>query len=388
MTEEEFLRGVSWLDDLKLRASYGLTGNERIGNFRYLASWGATTAYNGVPAVAPATLGNPNLGWEQTSEFNVGSDIAFIAGRIQFTFDYYYNITNNLLLDEALPFTTGFGSVLGNLGEVTNEGMEFSLSTVNIDKVVNWSSQFNISFNRNLVQKLATDEPQYRGYQTFTNNTHIIAPGKPLGTFWGLKYLGVDPGIGDAIYHDKNNDGKLTADDGTFIGDAEPDFFGGFTNTVSYKGFDFSLFFQFSYGNQMINFGNTTLLNSGEDIENNQSRVALKRWQKEGDMASIPKHELGNTINNRFSSRFVEDASYLRLKNLSIGYSLKPEILSKLRLNQLRVYASGTNIWTLTNYSGADPEVNSLDGSTTAQGLDLYTFPQVRTILIGLNLGF
>jgi TonB-linked SusC/RagA family outer membrane protein len=388
MTEEEFLRGISWLDDLKLRASYGLTGNERIGNFRYLASWGATTAYNGVPAVAPATLGNPNLGWEQTSEFNVGSDIAFIAGRIQFTFDYYYNITNNLLLDEALPFTTGFGSVLGNLGEVTNEGMEFSLSTVNIDKVVNWSSQFNISFNKNLVQKLATDEPQYRGYQTFTNNTHIIAPGKPLGTFWGLKYLGVDPGIGDAIYHDKNNDGKLTADDGTFIGDAEPDFFGGFTNNVSYKGFDFSLFFQFSYGNQMINFGNTTLLNSGEDIENNQSRVALKRWQKEGDLVSVPKYELGNTINNRFSSRFVEDASYLRLKNLSIGYSLKPEILSKLRLNQLRVYASGTNIWTLTNYSGADPEVNSLDGSTTAQGLDLYTFPQVRTILIGLNLGF
>ncbi|MCK5701156.1 MAG: TonB-dependent receptor, partial [Cyclobacteriaceae bacterium] len=141
-------------------------------------------------------------------------------------------------------------------------------------------------------------------------------------------------------------------------------------------------------GNQMINFGNTTLLNSGEDIENNQSRVALKRWQKEGDIASVPKYEFGNTFNNRFSSRFVEDASYLRLKNLTIGYSLNPETLAKLRLNRLRIYASGTNIWTLTNYSGADPEVNSLDGSTTAQGLDLYTFPQVRTILIGLNLGF
>ena len=387
-SEEDFLTGFSWLDDLKLRASYGLTGNERIGNFQYLASWGATTAYNGIPAVGPASLGNPNLGWEQTTEFNVGTDLAFFAGRIQLIVDYYYNVTNDLLLSEALPFTTGFGSVLGNLGEVSNEGLELTITTVNLDGAVHWTSQFNISSNRNIVQSLATDEPVFRGYQTFTNNTHIVAPGKPLGTFWGLKYLGVDPGTGDAIYHDKNNDGKLTADDGTFIGDAEPDFFGGFTNTVSYKGFDLSLFFQYSYGNQMINFGNTTLLNSGEDIENNQSRVALKRWQKEGDIASVPKYEFGNTFNNRFSSRFVEDASYLRLKNLTIGYSLNPETLAKLRLNRLRIYASGTNIWTLTNYSGADPEVNSLDGSTTAQGLDLYTFPQVRTILIGLNLGF
>lgn len=388
VSEEEFLKGISWLDDFKVRVSYGLTGNERIGNFQYLASWGATTAYNGIPAVGPATLGNPNLRWEQTTEFNVGTDLAFFSGRIQFIVDYYYNVTNDLLLSEALPFTTGFGSLLGNLGEVSNEGLEFTFTTVNIDKEVHWTTQFNISSNRNIVQNLATDEPVFRGYQTFTNNTHIVSPGKPLGTFWGLKYLGVDPGIGDAIYHDKNNDGKLTADDGTFIGDAEPDFFGGFTNSVSYKGFDLSLFFQYSYGNQMINFGNTTLLNSGEDIENNQSRKALERWQKEGDIASIPKYEFGNTFNNRFSSRFVEDASYLRLKNLSIGYSLNQEILAKLRLNKLRIYASGTNIWTLTNYSGADPEVNSLDGSTTAQGLDLYTFPQVRTILLGLNLGF
>ncbi len=388
VSEEEFLSSSSWLDDLKVRASYGLTGNERIGNFQYLASWGATTAYNGIPAIGPATLGNPNLGWEQTTEFDVGVDLALYAGRIQLVFDYYYNVTNDLLLSEALPFTTGFGSLLGNLGEVSNEGMELTIMTVNIDKEVKWTTQFNISRNKNIVQKLATDEPQFSGYNTFTNSTHIVATGKPLGTFWGLKFLGVDPGTGDAIYFDKNNDGKLTADDGTFIGDAQPDFFGGFTNSVSYKGFDFSLFFQYSYGNQMINFGNTTLINSGEEINNNQSREALKRWQKEGDITSVPKYEFGNTVNNRFSSRFVEDASYLRLKNVTLGYSLNREILNKLKLNKLRVYASGTNIWTLTNYSGADPEVNSLDGSTTAQGLDLYTFPQVQTILFGLNLSF
>lgn len=388
VSEEELFKGWSWLDDFKLRASYGYTGNERIGNFQYLATWGATTAYNGIPAVGPVTLGNPNLGWEQTAELDIGTDIALYSGRIQLIFDYYYNVTNDLLLSEALPFTTGFGSILGNLGEVINEGMEFTISTVNLDSELRWSTQFNISTNRNIVQKLATDEPQFSGYSTFTNNTHIVAPGKPLGTFWGLKYLGVDPGTGDAIYHDKNNDGKLTADDGTFIGDAQADYFGGFTNTFTYKGFDAMVFFQYSYGNEMINFGNTTLLNSGEDIQNNQSREALKRWKKEGDITSVPKYEFGNTFNNRFSSRFVEDASYIRLKNVTVGYTLKPEIAEKIKLKKLRVYISGTNIWTFTNYSGADPEVNSLDGSTTAQGLDLYTFPQVRTILGGINIGF
>ncbi|MCK5705342.1 MAG: SusC/RagA family TonB-linked outer membrane protein, partial [Cyclobacteriaceae bacterium] len=157
-SEEDFLTGFSWLDDLKLRASYGLTGNERIGNFQYLASWGATTAYNGIPAVGPASLGNPNLGWEQTTEFNVGTDLAFFAGRIQLIVDYYYNVTNDLLLSEALPFTTGFGSVLGNLGEVSNEGLELTITTVNLDGAVHWTSQFNISSNRNIVQSLATDE--------------------------------------------------------------------------------------------------------------------------------------------------------------------------------------------------------------------------------------
>lgn len=386
-SEEEVFKQLSWLDDLKIRASYGLTGNERIGDFQYLSTWEATTAYNGIPAVGPATLGNPGLGWEQNAELDIGADIAFFQGRIQIIYDYYFNTTTNLLLSEALPFTTGFESVLGNLGEVTNEGMELTLSTVNIDKKIKWTSQFNISTNSNIVRKLATDEPQFSGYQTFTNNTHIIAPGKPLGTFWGLEFLGVDPGTGNAIYKDMNNDGQLTAADGTFIGDAQPDYFGGFTNTLNYRGLDLSVFFQYSLGNQMINFGNTTLLNSGEEIDNNQSKAALKRWKKEGDMAPIPKYEFGNTFNNRFSSRFVEDASYIRLKNLSLGYTFPQELVSKLKIRNLRIYASGTNIWTWTNYSGADPEVNSLDGSTTAQGLDLYTFPQVRTILFGLNLG-
>ena len=235
---------------------------------------------------------------------------------------------------------------------------------------------------------LATDEPQFAGYQTFTNTTHIITPGQPLGTFYGLKFLGVDPGIGDALYEDVNNDGRITAEDGLVVGNAQPDFIGGFTNVVSYLGFEVSLFLQYSYGNEVINFGNTTLLNSGENLENNQVAKALERWQQPGDITEVPRYELGNTFNNRFSNRFIEDASYMRLKNLSISYTLPPQIVGRYNLSSVRVYGTGTNLWTWTDYSGGDPEINSLDGSTASQGLDLDTFPQVRTLLLGVTIGF
>jgi TonB-dependent starch-binding outer membrane protein SusC len=388
LSEEAFIKQFAFIDDFKLRASFGLTGNERIGNFQFLGTWAAVNAYNGVPAIAPATLANPDLGWEQNQELNAGFDIAFLEGRIQTVVDYYYNRTNNLLLSETLPLTTGFGSVLGNLGEITNEGIEFSINSVNIDRALKWSTNFNISRNVNTVRKLATDEPQFSGYQTFTNSTHIVTPGAPLGTFWGLRFLGVDPATGDAIYFDRNNDGQITAEDGTIIGSAQPDFFGGLTNTLTYRNFDFSFFFQFSYGNEMINFSNTSLLNSGADIANNQSREALKRWRQPGDISSVPKYEFGNTDNSRFSSRFVEDASYLRLKNVSLGYRVPERLLGRFLVRSARIYASATNLLTFSPYTGADPEVNSLDGSTVAQGLDLYTFPQVRTLLLGLTIGF
>jgi TonB-dependent starch-binding outer membrane protein SusC len=190
----------------------------------------------------------------------------------------------------------------------------------------------------------------------------------------GFVFLGVDPGTGNAIYQDVNNDGELTAEDGTVIGDAQPDFFGGFTNTWSYKGFELSLFLQFSYGNEMINFAKTSMVNSGQDIENNQTREALLRWRNPGDITSVPRYEFENTFNNRFSSRFVEDASYLRIKNLSLAYNVPSKWIEKYRLEGLRLFVSGTNLWTLTNYSGADPEVNSLDGSTVSQGLDFLYF--------------
>ncbi|MFW5726475.1 MAG: TonB-dependent receptor, partial [bacterium] len=208
------------------------------------------------------------------------------------------------------------------------------------------------------------------------------------GTYWGLRFEGVDPATGNALYEDVNNDGRITGDDGQVIGSAQPDFFGGLTNTFSYKGLEISVFFQYSLGNEMINFTNQSLLNSGESIDDNQVIAALDRWQNEGDITDVPKYELGNTFNNYFSSRFVEDASYIRLKNIALSYRLPQNLASKLLMENLKLTLAGTNVLTFTNYSGADPEVNSIDGSTVSQGLDFFTFPQVKTFTVGLNATF
>ena len=388
ISDEPFMQSYDVIDDLKLRGSFGITGNQSIPNFLFLGTWGASTAYNFVPAVGPATLANPLLQWEQTTEFNLGFDLSLYAGRFQIGFDAYNNTTNQLLLSEILPYTTGFGSVQGNLGELFNRGFELSVTTVNMNTPVRWRTNFNIAHNSNEVVSLASDEPQFAGYNTFTNSTHIITPGHPLGTYWGLRYLGVDPATGNAIYEDFDNDGRITGDDGQVIGNAQPDVFGGLTNTFSYKTLELSIFFQYSLGNEMINFTNQSLLNSGESLDDNQVRKALDRWQNEGDITDVPKYEQGNTFNNRFSSRFVEDASYVRLKNLSLSYRLPRQIVEKLMMADFKVFVAGTNLITFTNYSGADPEVNSNDGSTVAQGLDFFTFPQVRTLSLGINASF
>ena len=388
VSDEAFFPTNLNIDDLKLRASYGLVGNQGIPSFAFLGTWGASTAYNLVPAIVPFTLSNPNLQWEETAELNLGLDFSILQGRFQGTLDVYNNVTTDLFLSEQLPLTTGFGSVQGNSGEVTNRGIEFALNSVNIDGPVTWRTNFNISANRNEVVSLAAEEPQFSGYNTFTNRTHAIRPGQPLGTFWGLEFLGVDPATGDAIYQDLNNDGQITANDGQVIGNAQPDFVGGITNTFSWNGFEVSAFFQYSIGNEMINFTNQGMLNAGESLDDNQVSRALDRWQEPGDITDVPRYEQGNTFNNYFSSRLVEDASYVRLKNLSLGYNLPREILDIIKFQRLKVFLSATNLLTFTNYSGADPEVNTLDGSTTAQGMDFYTFPQVRTVSVGLNADF
>lgn len=385
ISQEKFFPST-FINDLKLRTSIGLTGNERIGAFNFLGTWGTST-YSGSSGVTPNNVPNPDIKWETTRELNVGIDMGMWEGRIQSTINAYYNKTSDLLLTRPYPLTTGFGGIADNIGEMENKGLEFSLTSVNIDKALRWTTTLNVSKNLNKILFLADSIPLYRGYSgEGVDGTNIIKEGEPLGSFWGLNYLGVNPATGDAMYEDRNKDGLINNSDAMVIGNAQPLLIGGLTNQFQYARFDLSIFFNFSVGNKVLNFSKSSLVNMGGDILNNQSVDALRRWQKPGDITDIPRYEFGSTLNNLHSNRLLEDASYLRLKNVSVGYSLSPKIIEKLRLNQLRVYASATNLWTLTKYTGSDPEVSTLDGSTAAQGIDFFTLPQVRTISVGINV--
>ncbi|HTE30129.1 MAG TPA: SusC/RagA family TonB-linked outer membrane protein, partial [Chryseolinea sp.] len=248
ISQEKFFKSEV-VSDLKIRSSFGYTGNERIGAFQYLATWGTTT-YNGTSGVTPNNVNNPNIKWESTREFNLGADVSLWNGRVQSTLDVYYNKTTDLLLLRPYPSTTGFGGVTDNIGDMQNKGIEFSVTTVNLEGPVRWSTSLNLSRNLNKVLFLADSIPQYRGYTgEGVDGTNIIKEGEPLGSFWGLNYLGVDPATGDAMYEDRNGDGLINNSDAMIIGNAQPDLIGGITNNISYKGFDLSFLFQFSLGN-------------------------------------------------------------------------------------------------------------------------------------------
>ncbi len=394
ISSEPFMEGLAFLDDLKLKASYGFTGNERIGEFQFLGTFSGAN-YNGSSGLSPLRLGNKDLQWERTREVNIGIDASLWNGRINATLEVYNNLTTQLLLITPLPTTTGFSGFQGNIGSLSNRGIEFSVTSVNVDGAFKWRTNLNLSRNLNRIESLVDTLPLFRGYSANrVARTNVLKTGQPLGTFWGLKFLGVDPATGDAIYEDLNGDAGITDADGQVIGNAQPKLIGGITNTFSWKNFDLSLFFQFSYGNRILNFSNTALLNAGSDIENNQARAALRRWRKPGDITDVPRYqfnpdrEADDNPNNFHSSRFLEDGSYLRLKNISFGYNVPQQWLGRFRVQSVRLVASATNLLTFTNYSGPDPEVSTLDGSTSAQGIDFFTLPQVRTMVLGLTVGF
>lgn len=384
ISEEPFFH-IPFINDMKLRTSLGFTGNERINPFQFLALWSSST-YGGNVGVVPQNVANPNIRWEKTRELNVGIDISTLNGRIQTTAEVYFNKTSDLLMPRPYPFTTGFGSITSNIGNLQNRGVEFTATSVNLEGKVRWTTTLNLSRNVNKVTYLADTIPLYRGYSAEgIQATNIIKAGEPLGTFWGLHYLGVNPATGNAMYEDRNGDGKINNDDAMVIGNAQPKLFGGITNRFQYKNFDVSVFFQFSYGNKILNLSRVGLVNMGADLQTNQSTEALRRWRKPGDITDVPRYVLGSSSNNYHSDRLLEDGSYLRLKNLSMGYNLPARLTNRALMSRARIYISATNLLTFTKYTGSDPEVSTLDGSTSAQGIDFYTLPQVRTISLGLN---
>jgi len=390
ISKEKFLHGARWLSDLKLKASLGWTGNQEIDDFASLGLWSGGGAYNGQSGLVQTQLANPDLKWETTRQFNVGFEASLLADRLTLGFDYYSKYTTDLLLEATIPGKTGFSSIYNNVGEMSNRGVEFYLTSRNIwKKNFQWTTRFNISHNSNTIEKLVTPITQY-------NRDWVrLEEGSPLYSFWTYKELYVDPQTGNAVYEDVNGDGKITTADRQICGDAWPDFTGSLVNEFKYKGFDLSLNFYFSVGNDVLNLWRFFMEHGGV-YGSNRSLLAsqLDRWQQSGDIATLPRLTTSTNAdggkNYGFqSSRYIENGSFLRLRSLSFGYTLPKAIVRRAALENARVYLNITNVFTITKYSGADPEGNvGADGYTSIQGLDFGLPPQPRQFILGVNLTF
>ena len=380
LSEENFLKNVGFLSYLKLRASYGLTGNAEIGQNNFLGLYGVSN-YPGLPGFVPTQLPNQDLKWEKTKQFDAGIEFGFFDNRLTGEVDYYQKNTSDLLLNVNIPNTTGFSSVLQNLGTMYNKGIEVSLNSRNVDGAFKWTTSFNMAYNVNKVQNIEG--------QVITSGVQRAVEGEPIGVFFMQEFAGVDPATGDALYFDK--DGKTTSDYGQaerrVVGKSNPDYTGGFGNNFSYKGFDLNIFFTFVAGNKIYNQGGIYMESGFGNGFDNQTTRYLSAWKNPGDITDVPRAGLSYTTNDRSSSFWLSDGSYIRLRNATLGYTLPSKVSSILKLSSARLYVSGNNLWTATKYEG-DPEVNTATLGNITGGVDFYTIPQARTISLGLNVKF
>ncbi|PKP54034.1 MAG: TonB-dependent receptor [Bacteroidetes bacterium HGW-Bacteroidetes-1] len=390
ISSESFMKDFTFINDLKLRGGWGKNGNqEGIPNYaRYgLVSYYRRTPTNPLsgPASVQVTYGNPDLRWETTAQTNIGFDLSMLNYRVTVNVDAYIKKTEDVLLNVQLSSSLPISTIQTNAGTIENKGIEFNINTINMDKKLKWTSDFNMSFNKNKVISLEYTDVYYFG-RIYSNNqdVSILKADLPLGSFFGYISDGVDPETGNIKYNDFNNNGIFDTGDRTIIGDPNPDFIFGFTNNLTYKRFDLNLFFQGSYGNDIYNATRIDL--EGMFDSKNQSVDVLRRWKSPGDITDIPK--AGNINNVRNSSRFIEDGSYIRLKSISLSYKVLDNNPRFKAIKNLSVYITGRNLITLTNYSGFDPEVNAYGSSATELGVDYGTYPQSRAIVVGLNVEF
>jgi TonB-dependent starch-binding outer membrane protein SusC len=386
--QESFLQSADFLSDLKLRASYGVTGNQNgISNFAPLGTWSGGAGYpdnssGDKPGIAPQQLANPDLRWEKTTQANIGVDIALFRNKLNIEFNLYSKYTTDNFLQLPVPAISGFNSYYANAGEISNRGFELAINSNNIKtKNFSWSTSFNISGNRNRIEKLATPINQY------SRDWIRLQQGYSLYSFWLYKQLYVDPQTGNAVFEDVNKDGQITVADRQILGSAAPKFFGGLTNNIVYKDFDLGILFSFQTGNDVFNL-NRFFGEGGGTRDANRVLFAsqLKRWQKPGDITDVPRlTPFGNNYTLEQNSRFLEDGSFLKLRSLTFGYTLPKRISERARLENVRIYFSGTNLFTWTHYTGPDPEVN-VTSNQNIQGLDLGTPPQPRVLQAGINI--
>ncbi len=386
INEENFLKESSIISNLKLRASYGITGNQAgINDFASSGLWTGGHNYGDVlggtelPGTAPLQIANPDLKWESTSQLSTGLDVGIFNDRINLEFNYYRKFTKDALLLVATPASSGFTSYLTNFGEISNNGFEFAINSTNIrTKGFTWKTDFNISQNKNKIEKIPADIP-------FAGRDLIrLQEGKELYSYWLYNQIGVDAQTGDIIIEDYNRDGKITADDRHIMGSTWPKLFGGFNNNFNYKSFDLGLFFTYSWGNHIWN-QNRMLGETGGTLDANRVLLTsqLDRWTTPGQITNTPKLTAAN-YSRQEVSRFLEDASFIRLRALTFGYTLPKSLTTRAKIERVRLYVTGSNLLLFTKYTGADPESNL--GTGNIQGYDYGTPPQPRTVQFGLNV--
>jgi TonB-dependent starch-binding outer membrane protein SusC len=394
-SEEKFLKDSKVINYLKIRTSYGLTGNAEIGDYRFLELYNPTGGYAGVNGLRQGSLANPDLTWEKGQQFDLGIDFGLIKNRLSGSISFYTKKSKDLLLNKPVQRSTGFDNLAANVDvQIRNRGIELVLNSTNFEtKNFKWTTSFNISRNENKVLTVAGfDDPDFLDLSE--GDTRVIA-GYPLGQNYLPIFVGVDPQTGVTLIREKAT-GKsipLTAASQNAnrvpVGNPTPDFFGGIENTFNYKGFDLGFLFTFQYGNEIYDDGAKFQI-GGKLNEWNQRRELLSRWQKPGDITDVPKVSLTVDANNSNSSRWLYDVSFLRLRNINLGYTIPANIVSRAKITSARIYVAASNILTFTKYAGWDPEVVRYrfnnGASNGASNAPYLPSPQAKSINLGVSI--
>lgn len=401
-SQEKWFPKNDYINDLKVRAGYGVTGSQAsVGNYSYLASYNTSVYPFGISsgnqtALVSSTLANPYIHWEEVAQTNIGFDASLFNSRVMFSFDAYLKETRDMLVKASIPITSGFEdttTTYTNAGKVRNQGIEMSLHTINLTGELGWETNLTATYNKNKIKDLNSDVPYYINQ---INNSYVtmLAKDYPINVFYGYVTDGifqnqsevnthaVQPGaeLGDIRFRDLNNDGVINDSDRTVIGNPNPSWLFSMNNSLSYKGFELSVFLQGIAGNKIYNANNID--NTGMAAAYNQTTDVLKRWQGEGTSNSMPRAVFGDpNQNTRVSDRFVENGSYLRLKNITLSYTFPKQWLQKTQIENARLSLSCENVATITGYSGFDPEVG-------INGIDQNRYPISRTFSLGLNFNF
>lgn len=383
ISNENFMDNVSAISDLKLRTSWGLTGSQAIDPYTTLNLLSpGKTIFNDeyFNTVGPSTRLPNDLTWETTEQFDIGADVGILNNRILLTADYYVKNTRDLLSDVRLPASMGYTTTIRNVGKVQNKGVEFGVEARPFEGSFTWNINANIAFNKNKVVSLYNHEDVLRdniGMVIVSDATSILREGRPVGQFWGYIEDGYDEN-GNIVFRDVNQDGNITSADKTYIGDANPDFTYGFNSVMNYKNFEFSFFLQGTYGNDIFNASSiTNTMDYGFGL-NMPKTVYENHWTIDNTDADYPRISRSTPV--RVSDRFIEDGSFLRLKNISLAYNLPLQAWNTTKLQRLQVYVSGQNLLTITNYSWWDPEVNFR--------LDHNSYPSAKSVTFGIRAGF